>query len=56
MAPLGYKNTKNDKGDSVVIPDPNNAHLVRMIFELYASGESSMETIAKIVSAKGLTG
>ena len=37
-APLGYLNQRDASNKSVLIPDPERAFLVRMLFEEYAKG------------------
>lgn len=46
--PFGYK-----MGDSVFVPDENNAPLVRMIFEKYLSG-TSIRSIAMLLNEMGV--
>lgn len=44
-APVGYINETDDKGNKDVIPDPGRAHFIVRIFELYATGNSSIRQI-----------
>ena len=53
-APMGYQNIKNDKGNKDIIPDPATAHLIRKMFELYASGNHSTKTVRKAIAREGL--
>jgi site-specific DNA recombinase len=41
-APLGYINARDINGKATVIPDPERAVLVRMLFEEYAKGTNSI--------------
>ena len=41
-APLGYKNIRDAENKSVLVHDPERAMLVRMIFEEYSTGASSI--------------
>ena len=41
-APLGYINARDGNGKATVIPDPERAILVRMLFEEYAKGSNSI--------------
>ncbi len=41
-APLGYKNIRDVDNKSVLIHDPERAYLVRLLFEEYAAGSSSI--------------
>ena len=41
-APLGYLNQRDASNKSVLIPDPERAFLVRMLFEEYAKGALSI--------------
>lgn len=56
---LGYINTQTKNEDGVVVsksivPDPERAHLVSMLFELYATGEHSITTLWKRMTEEGL--
>ena len=53
-APLGYLNDKDEKGDKVIIPDPIRAQYIVRIFELYSTGNYSMDRISKIMREEGL--
>jgi site-specific DNA recombinase len=58
-APLGYLNVRNVTSEGremrTVHVDPERAPLVRMAFELYASGEYSIERLQKEMAEQGLT-
>jgi len=54
-APIGYLN-KRENGRSRLILDPDRAMMVRLVFELYDTGEWSMNRIAKHVTAEGFRG
>jgi site-specific DNA recombinase len=54
IAPLGYLNVDKNEDTKDVIFDDKTAHLVKMIFELYATGNYSMRMIAEKVSGLGL--
>lgn len=41
-APLGYKNIRDAENKSVLVHDPERAYLVRLLFEEYAAGASSI--------------
>jgi DNA invertase Pin-like site-specific DNA recombinase len=45
-APFGYR---NNRGDRTIEPDPVDAPLVCRIFDLYASGDYSLSTLAKVI-------
>lgn len=47
MAPIGYKNTVDDKGKKWIEIDAWRAEAVREAFKLYASGTSSLREISK---------
>ncbi len=58
MAPLGYINTGErvaDREIRVVKPDPDRAHLVKLAFELYATGSYSIPALADELYLRGLT-
>jgi site-specific DNA recombinase len=54
MSRLGYLNTSDESGKRTVIVDPDRAHLVKKIFEMYATGNHSMKTILEQVTKDGL--
>lgn len=54
-APLGYLNVQEaGTKRKTIVPDPARAHLVKEMFELYASGLYSMEQLTKLLRKKGL--
>ncbi len=56
-APLGYLNIREPIGGRQVahiVPDPERAPLVRTAFELYASGDWTMERLAEEMAHRGL--
>ena len=53
QAPVGYK-TVGEEGHKIHVIDPVTSPLVRKIFELYASGNYSMNVIREIISQEGL--
>jgi DNA invertase Pin-like site-specific DNA recombinase len=54
-ASIGYLNVEDERGNRTVILDPLRAPLVKMVFELYAAGNNSMQTVADTVTELGLT-
>ncbi len=48
-APIGYLNSNGD-----IIPDPEKAHFIRKIFELYTSGTYSLRDVAHQMYTEGL--
>lgn len=56
---IGYKNVPLDEGKRTrkdIILDPERAHLVEMIFDLYATGNHSITTVWQKVTDMGLRG
>lgn len=56
-APLGYINVREKVGDSMVAmvkPDPERAHLIRLAFELFATGDYSLQRLADTLTDHGL--
>jgi site-specific DNA recombinase len=53
-APIGYINTVDEEGKKIIIPDPERAHYIPKIFEMYASGNHSMKIIASEMKKFGL--
>lgn len=53
-APIGYKNVDLENGAKSIIHDPERAHLVKLIFEHYSTGNYSMSHVAKMLREQGL--
>jgi site-specific DNA recombinase len=53
LAPVGYL---NDRVARTIYPDPNRAPLIRKAFELYSTGEYTIDRLVEIVNALGLVG
>ena len=57
-APLGYLNVREWAGGrrvSYVLPDPERADLIRLAFEMYATGEYTLDGLLEELQARGLT-
>ena len=52
-APLGYKNTRDDKNKPIVAPD-EHASLIRLAFEEMATGNFTQEEVRKRLNARGV--
>jgi len=48
-APFGYKNIRLENGNSDIVVNEHDAHIVKRVFELYATGAFSMELLCKRV-------
>lgn len=55
QAPVGYLNTQDDKDNSDITHDPKRAHFMKRFFELYATGQYSLKTLAIKLEKEGLT-
>lgn len=55
FAPLGYLNTKDEKGNATITLDPVRAPLIKKMFEEYMTGQYSVKGIAKWARDNGLT-
>jgi len=53
---IGYKVAVNEKGKRDHVPDPQKAHLIIRMFELYAIGNYSFKSVKKEVDKLGLVG
>jgi len=53
-APVGYLNVPGDRGKSTIAPDPAKAPLVRQLFELYATGNFSLDELRRTLGRDGL--
>ncbi len=51
---LGYIHAVDLMGNKTVIPDPDRAHLIVKIFQMYGTGNHSMKTILEEVTKAGL--
>jgi site-specific DNA recombinase len=51
---IGYINALDPMGNKTVVPDPDRAHLIVKIFEMYGTGNHSMKTILETVTKTGL--
>ena len=54
VAPLGYLNTQRTDGKKVIIPDAVKAPLVKLMFEMYATGTVSIKDLSAEMFSKGL--
>lgn len=53
-APLGYKNTRDEKNKPIIAPDVN-ARFIKQAFEEMATGHFTQEEIRRRLSSKGFT-
>ena len=42
LAPIGYKHALDDVGEKTIVPDPERAHQITKLFELYSTGNYSL--------------
>jgi DNA invertase Pin-like site-specific DNA recombinase len=61
LAPIGYRNvrlatTATRRGEAVIIPDEEQAPLVRLAFERYATGDMSLKELHEEMGRQGLRG
>lgn len=52
-APVGYLNTRDENRHGIIIPNPQNSHYIKRIFELYATGTFSMDRLGKEIAKYG---
>jgi DNA invertase Pin-like site-specific DNA recombinase len=52
FAPIGYL---NDHKTATIFPDPERGHLVAKTFELYATGEFTLDRLTESINALGMT-
>jgi len=55
-APVGYVNVSDEGSRKNIIPDPIRAHLIKKMFELYASGNYSIRETENKMEKLGLKG
>ena len=53
-APLGYLNNRDEKGNSIVVLDPVRGHIVKKLFEEYASGVYTLGYLTEKAKELGL--
>lgn len=53
-APLGYRNVTTAAGQRTIEPDPETAPLIRQLFEWYAEGRYSLQTVTRMARDAGL--
>lgn len=53
-APIGYLNITDENGNKDVIIDPHRGPYIQKIFELYSTGNYSMQTLASHIGINGL--
>jgi site-specific DNA recombinase len=54
LAATGYIHVTNDKGEKTIIPDPDRAPFIRKLFEMYATGNHSLQTLKEAAIQMGL--
>ena len=55
QAPIGYLHAKDpNTGKSDIVLDPDRAHLVKKLFEIYATGDHSFEAMTQFAKKIGL--
>lgn len=54
LAPLGYIHVVDEKGEKNIVPDPDRAHFIVKLFEMYATGNYSLLKLAEEAEKLGL--
>ncbi len=54
LAPTGYMHVTNEKGEKTIVPDPDRAPFIRKLFEMYATGNYSLQTLKTAATEMGL--
>lgn len=55
LAPVGYKNVRNSEGRADIVQDDIKAPIVKKLFEEYATGQYSIQSLTKLATDLGLT-
>jgi Site-specific recombinases, DNA invertase Pin homologs len=55
-APIGYKNVHLDSGKNDIKPDLESGPYIKKLFELYATGEFSLQKLLPVANSYGLHG
>ena len=53
-APIGYKNVRDEEGNSTVVEDKNTSYLIKQLFKLYATGQYSLGSLSEEMANRGL--
>ncbi len=54
LAPTGYMHAVNEKGEKTIVPDPDRAPFIQKLFEMYATGNHSLQTLKEAANKMGL--
>jgi DNA invertase Pin-like site-specific DNA recombinase len=54
LAPIGYMHGVNENGQKMIILDPDRAPFIQKLFEMYATGNHSLQTLKKTITQIGL--
>ncbi len=54
LAPLGYIHVVDEKGEKNIVPDPDRAHFIVKLFEMYSTGNYSLLKLAEEAEKLGL--
>ncbi len=54
LAPIGYKNMRDEKGHSYIVEDKDTSYLIKQIFKLYSTGQYSLGSLSKEMVKRGL--
>lgn len=54
LAPTGYVHVTNDKGEKAIVLDPDRAPFIKKLFEMYATGNHSLQTLKTAAIEMGL--
>jgi len=54
VAPWGYFNTKDELGNKIIVPHPEKAPVVKMLFEQYSTGKYSFAELASMANKMGV--
>lgn len=55
LAPIGYLNAKDERKRATLILDPERSPIIKQIFEEYATGDHSIQSVWKSALEKGFT-
>ena len=53
--PIGYMNVRNQDGKADIVLDPERAPIVKKAFEMYATGNESIDSVLSMTRQEGLT-
>src|ERR1700730_4627258 len=55
FAPVGYRNVDDAGGKRVIVPDPDTASAIALLFERFSTGDCSIKQLVSMLNAESVT-